>query len=232
MASLARAGSVMPTGIRRTGRDRQMADEARPASRPERSGNSTGAWRTYLELAGGAAVASRKQVRKVLKDLVGKGNATAEQLRGMTSELVAANTANRDALGKLIRVEVDRALGRVGLATMDEVNELNARVRELERALKEARATPTEPAATRTSATTRKRAAAAPAATTTTRRRTAAAPAEPTTAGTQRRGRPAAKAAAPAAKAASPAVKKVAKKTVAKKTVAKRAAGTQREAGQ
>jgi polyhydroxyalkanoate synthesis regulator phasin len=158
---------------------------------------------------------SRKQVRKVLKDLVGKGNATAEQLRTMTTELVAANAANRDALGKLIKVEVDRTLGRVGLATMDEVNELTARVRELERALKQSRAAQTVAATGRTVAPT-------PAA-----GRARATKAEPVAASAQRRGaRPSKTAAAPAARpAATTAVAKkaVAKKTVAKKAVAKKA---------
>jgi polyhydroxyalkanoate synthesis regulator phasin len=108
-----------------------MADEPRPPA---------GAWRTYLELASGLGEASRKRVRRVVKDLIGKGNATAEQLRVATVELVAANAANREALGKLVKVEVDRALGRVGLATMDEVNDLTARVRDLERQLRDARA--------------------------------------------------------------------------------------------
>jgi len=180
-----------------------MANEARPAA---------GAWRTYLELASGVGDASRKQVRKVLKDLVGKGNTTAEQLRTMTTELVAANLANREALGKLVRMEVDRALGRVGLATMDEVNQLTTRVRELERQLREARTAQTPPTTGRTVAPT-------PAAA-----RTAAAP--PTTAGAARRGgRPTKKAAE--TPAASPAVKKAtrtaatAKATPAKATATK-----------
>jgi polyhydroxyalkanoate synthesis regulator phasin len=116
--------------------------------------SSAGAWRTYLELATGLGEVSRKQVRKVVKDLVGKGNATADQLRAMSGELLAVNTVNREALGKLVKIEVDRALGRVGLATMDEVNELTARVRDLERQLREARAAETAPATQRTAATT------------------------------------------------------------------------------
>jgi polyhydroxyalkanoate synthesis regulator phasin len=152
-----------------------------------------GAWRTYLELATGLGATSRKQVRKVVKDLVGKGNATAGQLRAMTGELLAVNTVNREALGKLVKLEVDRALGRVGLATMDVVNELTRRVRYLERQLREARTGQTASSAGRT-------AAAAVAAST-------AAP---------RRGRPAKTATVPAS---SPAVKKATRKA-AKATVA------------
>jgi polyhydroxyalkanoate synthesis regulator phasin len=131
-----------------------MTEESRPASRSNGSGPAAGAWRTYLELASGLGEVSRQKVTKVIKDLVGKGNATAEQLRSMTAELIAANAANREALKRLIKLEVDRALGRVGLATMDEVNELTERVRDLERQLREARAAQAAPATARTVAPT------------------------------------------------------------------------------
>ena len=48
-----------------------------------------------------------------------------------------ASLTARD-IDKLVRFEVDRALGVVGLATADEVNELTNRVRDLERQLREA----------------------------------------------------------------------------------------------
>jgi polyhydroxyalkanoate synthesis regulator phasin len=91
------------------------------------------AWRAYLELALGATEASRKRATKAVRKLVGKGGATAEQLQALASELLATSTANREAVAKLVRYEVDRALGRVGLATADEVATLTARVRDLER---------------------------------------------------------------------------------------------------
>ena len=96
-----------------------------------------GAWKSYLELAAGLGETSRKRVRKVVRDMVGKGNATADQLKAITSEVLAAREANREALGKLVKVEVDRALARVGLATMAEVTELTTRVHELEKQLRE-----------------------------------------------------------------------------------------------
>ena len=96
------------------------------------------ALRTYLELATGLTDASRKKVKKAVKDAVGKGGATAEQIRALTSDLIATNAANRDALAKLVRFEVDRALGVVGLATAEEVADLTARLHELERQLRAA----------------------------------------------------------------------------------------------
>src|SRR5215475_10420493 len=93
------------------------------------------AWRAYVELALGLTDTSRKKAMKIVQQVAGKGGATAEQLQ----ELVNQGMANREAMTRMIRVELDRALGRVGLATMDEVEELNRRVRDLERELNVAR---------------------------------------------------------------------------------------------
>jgi polyhydroxyalkanoate synthesis regulator phasin len=99
------------------------------------------AWRAYLDLAMGLTETSRKRATKVAKKLVGRGGATAEQLQTMAEDLITTSMANREAITRLIRFELDRALGRVGLATADEVSDLTTRVRELEQELSEARAT-------------------------------------------------------------------------------------------
>ncbi|MFC4017038.1 phasin family protein [Micromonospora sp. GCM10011542] len=109
------------------------------------------AWRAYLELAMGLTEAPRKKAQDVARRLVGSGGATAAQLQALGEELVSTGTANREALTKLVRFEVDRALGAVGLATADEVAELTRRVHDLERQLREARTggsagTPAQPA--------------------------------------------------------------------------------------
>ncbi|PWU53486.1 hypothetical protein DLE60_30760, partial [Micromonospora globispora] len=100
------------------------------------------AWRAYLELAMGLTEAPRKKAQDAVRRALGQGGATAAQLQALAEELVSTGTANREALTKLIRFEVDRALGAVGLATADEVAELTRRVHELERQLREAKGTP------------------------------------------------------------------------------------------
>ncbi|MEU8328512.1 hypothetical protein [Micromonospora sp. NPDC048839] len=180
------------------------------------------AWRAYLELAMGLAEAPRKKAQDVARRLVGSGGATAAQLQALGEELVTTGAANREALTKLVRFEVDRALGAVGLATADEVAELTRRVHDLERQLREARAAEptTAPAVTEPTAT--------PSAVT---EPTAAAP---TTAGSTAQPDPTlaarpgtglvpsdASAGAPVAKEAV-AKKAVAKKAVAKKAIAKK----------
>ena len=105
------------------------------------------ALRTYLELAMGLTESVAEEGAEGGQGSRGQGDATADQVRAMTTELVATNAANREALAKLVRFEVDRALGVVGLATAEEVAELTTRVRDLERALREAgdAAPPTAP---------------------------------------------------------------------------------------
>jgi polyhydroxyalkanoate synthesis regulator phasin len=96
------------------------------------------AWRTYLELAVGVTDASRKRATKAAKDLMGKTGATADQIQTFAEDLYNSSAANREAMVKLVRFELDRALGRVGLATADEVAELTNRVRQLEGQLRRA----------------------------------------------------------------------------------------------
>lgn len=98
------------------------------------------AWRAYLELAMGVTESSRKRAQSVARKLVGQGGATAAQLQALAEELRSTGLANREAMTKLVRFEVDRALGVVGLATQEEVASLNERVAELERELRSARA--------------------------------------------------------------------------------------------
>jgi polyhydroxyalkanoate synthesis regulator phasin len=178
------------------------------------------AMRTYLELAMGLTEASRKRVRRVVKDVVtqavGRSGATAEQVKALSGDLMAANSANREALAKLVRFEVDRALGMVGLATAEEVGELTQQVRDLKEQLREAQAVAPKakaPKATAPKATAAQATPAKAASARTTRAK--AAPAKAT-----------AKAiAAKEAPAANKTVvnKNVANKNVANKTVAKKA---------
>ncbi|BCJ74206.1 hypothetical protein CS0771_37500 [Catellatospora sp. IY07-71] len=99
--------------------------------------------KAYLELALGLTEASKKKaektVKKAAKGLLGKSGATATQLQVMAEELVSTGLQNREAVARIVRLELDRALGRVGLATAEEVATLTARIEDLEGELREAR---------------------------------------------------------------------------------------------
>ncbi|MGC4891167.1 hypothetical protein [Micromonospora sp. DT227] len=176
------------------------------------------AWRAYLSLAMGLTEAPRKKAQDAVMRVVGQGGATAGQLQSLAEELVATGLANREALTKLVRFEVDRALGAVGLATADEVAELTRRVHDLERQLREAR-TPVEPTTTSAPASTASASTApeppAPASTA-----SASSGTEPTEA------MPSAATPAAATPGGTTATKAVAKKAVARKAVARKPAAT------
>ncbi|MEU8072345.1 hypothetical protein AB0B20_21575 [Micromonospora sp. NPDC049151] len=188
------------------------------------------AWRAYLELAMGLTEAPRKKAQDAVMRVVGQGGATAAQIQTLAEELVATGLANRESLTKLVRFEVDRALGAVGLATADEVAELTRRVHDLERQLREARGHlgpgETAPATPSGLATAPSGATASPQTGPAHAESSEAAPAgtEPPT----KTGSPAASSPAttPTKAPATTPTRAVAKKTVAKKAIAKKPPAT------
>ena len=86
----------------------------------------------YLALASGLTEVTRQRATAAAKALVAQGEATAGQVTGLADDLIAQSKSNREAMAALVKFEVDKALGRVGLASVDEVNELTSRVRTLE----------------------------------------------------------------------------------------------------
>ncbi|WP_063763800.1 phasin family protein [Actinoplanes subtropicus] len=120
------------------------------------------AWRAYLEMALGLTETTRKRAQKAVGDLVNRGGATAAQLQGLVEDLMTAGMANREALTNIVRYEVDKALGAVGLATAEEVTELTARVRELEKELQAAQGSATPDGAAAVGGTRLERPAPAP----------------------------------------------------------------------
>lgn len=106
------------------------------------------ALKSYLALASGVTDLTRQKAVAAAKALVSQGEATAEQVTGLAEDLLAQTRHNREAVAALVGFEVDRALGRVGLATADEVGQLTARIRDLEQQLRAAAShAPTPPAA-------------------------------------------------------------------------------------
>ena len=94
------------------------------------------ALKSYLALASGLTDVTRQRAMAAAKALVAQGEATAEQVSTLADDLLQQSKANREAVAALVKYEVDRTLGRVGLATSDEVSELSKRVRALEAELR------------------------------------------------------------------------------------------------
>lgn len=91
----------------------------------------------YLGMASGLTELTRQRALDLAKQLVAQGEATAGQTRALAEELLSTGRSNRAAVVQLVRYEVDRAVGRLGLAGRDEVDALSARVRALEARLRE-----------------------------------------------------------------------------------------------
>jgi polyhydroxyalkanoate synthesis regulator phasin len=102
----------------------------------------------YLALATGLTEVTRQRATSAAKALVAQGEATAGQVQALTDDLVAQSKSNREAVVSLVKYEVDKALGRVGLVSKDEVDGLKRRIRTLETQLKDSPkpAGPTPPA--------------------------------------------------------------------------------------
>jgi polyhydroxyalkanoate synthesis regulator phasin len=90
------------------------------------------ALKSYLALAGGMTELTKQRAVTAAKQLVAQGEATAGQVQELAEDLLQQSRSNREAVTALVRFEVDKALGRVGLATQDEVESLRAKVRALE----------------------------------------------------------------------------------------------------
>lgn len=88
--------------------------------------------RNYLGLAAGIGTVTQQRALAAARALVSSGEATAEQVSSLADDLLATSKANREAVAGLVRVEVERALGRLGLATAEDVRALTARLAAVE----------------------------------------------------------------------------------------------------
>lgn len=109
--------------------------------------------RNYLGLAAGIGTLTQQRAVAAARALVSSGEATAEQVSSLADDLLATSKANREAVAGLVRVEIERALGRLGLATAEDVRALTARLAAAEgtaRAADRAATGPAKKAATTT----------------------------------------------------------------------------------
>jgi polyhydroxyalkanoate synthesis regulator phasin len=93
----------------------------------------------YWSLVSGLTEVTVERARAAARSVLAQSEATREQVSGLAQEITEASRVNREALLKLIRYEAERAAGRLGFASTDEVTTLQGRVRELERSIAELR---------------------------------------------------------------------------------------------
>jgi polyhydroxyalkanoate synthesis regulator phasin len=127
--------------------------------------------KSYLALASGLGDLTRQRAVAAARSLAASGEATAEQVQGLAEDLLATSRSNREALSSLVKLEIDRALGRLGLATAEEVTALAARLQRVEARLREQAPAGATPATGKTGTPKAAARKATPAARTTTARK-------------------------------------------------------------
>lgn len=91
------------------------------------------AWQRYLDTASGLTALTRQGAERVVRGLVKQGEVAADQLERSVDELLRRSEHNRKAIADLVKVETEKAVGRLGLAQQREVDELRRRLASLER---------------------------------------------------------------------------------------------------
>lgn len=98
------------------------------------------ALRGYLSMASGLTEITAARARAAARSLAEQGEATAGQVSALAEDLIATSRRNRESLLLLIRHEVEQGVRRLGVGASSDVETLTARVRELERKVRELRA--------------------------------------------------------------------------------------------
>ena len=171
------------------------------------------ALRGYLQLASGLTEVTKDKARQAAKAVVAQavhlgerpGDARA-QVRALADELATTARANRDHLIAMVRVESERAVAGLGVASADDLAALRRRVEALERSLvdlAEPNAAATKPTTPTAKATSAKKAGPAKKAAPT-KKAAAAKKAAPATQATPPRKAPTAKQAQATAKKVAP----------------------------
>jgi polyhydroxyalkanoate synthesis regulator phasin len=91
------------------------------------------ALRRYVDAVVGVTEVPRDRAEKIMKDLAQRGEVRARDMQKAARELAERSAKNRRELATLIQKEIRRQVKGLGLATRDEVERLQRRVRELER---------------------------------------------------------------------------------------------------
>jgi hypothetical protein len=108
--------------------------------------------RGYVQLVSGVTEEPRQRAAAAARSMLAQaGSAEAstsgqfqQQVAAVAEELVITSRANRELLLGLIRTEVERALGRLGIASADEVHALQRSVDRLERLIRSQQAAASE----------------------------------------------------------------------------------------
>ena len=91
-------------------------------------------WKRYLEAGMQFTELRRSQARAVATELVEQGQLARDQVSGAVDEIVAMSRRRSEKLQSLIRREVERQLGTLGIATKADVARLERKIKAAKKA--------------------------------------------------------------------------------------------------
>jgi polyhydroxyalkanoate synthesis regulator phasin len=86
-------------------------------------------WQRYLEAGMQFTELRRSQARAVAAELVGQGQLARDQVSGAVDEIMAMSRRRSEELQLLIRREVERQLGVLGIATKADIARLERKIK-------------------------------------------------------------------------------------------------------
>jgi polyhydroxyalkanoate synthesis regulator phasin len=85
-------------------------------------------WKQLIEAGMQFTELRRAQARKIAQDLVAQGQIARDQVASTADQLVDLSRRRTEELSKIVRQEVQRQLGALGLATKDDIERIERRV--------------------------------------------------------------------------------------------------------
>lgn len=89
---------------------------------------STSDWKRLLEAGMQFSEMRRAQARQLASDLVAQGHIARDQVQAAVEEILEMSRRRREELRELVRSEVRRQLGALGLATKDDLARLERKL--------------------------------------------------------------------------------------------------------
>lgn len=110
-----------------------LPERARSTKKQPASSGLFDAVRKYIDSAVGYTEVPRERAEKVVKDLAARGEVRARDLGKAARELAERSERNRQELVRLVQKEIRRQVHSLGLATRQDVERLQKRIRDLEK---------------------------------------------------------------------------------------------------
>ncbi len=109
-----------------------MAEDDTSSESGARGGGLADALRRYVDAVVGVSEVSRERAEKIVRELAERGETRTNDIQKAARDLADRSARNQRDLARLISKEIKRQVESLGLATRDDVGQLQRRVKDLE----------------------------------------------------------------------------------------------------